>query len=303
MKWTHFDRPASVFALAPQPGGACLAATEQGLWQFTPPAGEWQPAAPQLAQVALTAVAACGSTWVVGSNGDIAFSRDGGANWQIANLPARSRVLGLALSPDFQRDGVALAATADDGVLRSADHGATWHAWNYGLLDLGVNAVALSPDFGEDTTCFAASDHAVFISINGGRAWQELPLPMQAGPFASLAVAGHGGDAILYVGTEGNGLWSACAPFEDWRRVKGLRADEVNFALPGWAATTLGIYVADGKHWRKASDQPDAVCMALLDDGTLVAGTAGGGIWHAVAGVLAGQIAGSATASQRAHRR
>ncbi|GIV84003.1 MAG: hypothetical protein KatS3mg052_1010 [Candidatus Roseilinea sp.] len=31
-----------------------------------------------------------------------------------------------------------------------------------------VNAIVVSPDFGEDTTCFAASDHAVFMSVNGG---------------------------------------------------------------------------------------------------------------------------------------
>ncbi|MCS6846319.1 MAG: hypothetical protein RMN52_01225 [Anaerolineae bacterium] len=281
MNWKHFDEPASIFALAPQPDGACLAATEQGLWQFDPRAVGWRPIVPQFAHVPLTAVAVCGQTWLIGSNGDIAFSHDGGQNWQIANLPVKARVLGLAISPAFERDGIALAATAEDGVLRSADRGVTWHAWNYGLLDLGINAVAVSPEFGEDTTCFAASDYAVFMSINGGRAWQELPAPMQAGPFTSLAVAMTNRGAMLYAGTEGHGLWAAVAPYESWQRVKALRAGEVNFVLPGWAATTSGVYAGTNGRWRKASPQPDVVCMALLDDGALVAGTAGSGVWHA----------------------
>ncbi len=281
MHWTRFDEPASIFALASQPDNACLAATEQGLWQFTPQAGVWRPIAPQFAQVPLTALAVCDRTWLIGSNGDIAFSHDGGASWQIANLPVKARVLGLAISPAFERDRIALAATAEDGVLRSADGGVTWHAWNYGLLDLGVNALALSPDFGEDTTCFAASDYAVFMSINGGRAWQELPAPSQAGPFTSLAIAKTPRGVTLYAGTEGNGLWSSVAPYEDWRQVKSLRAAEVNFLLPGWAATTSGVYVHEGGRWRKTLTQPDVVCMTLLDDGTLVAGTAGAGVWHA----------------------
>lgn len=284
MNWKHFDEPTSVFALAPQPGGACLAATEQGLWQFDPRAGRWQPVAPQFAHVPLTAVAAHDDTWIVGSNGDIAFSRDGGQSWQLAHLPVKARVLGLATSPDFERDGIALAATAEDGVLRSADHGVSWHAWNYGLLDLGINAIAISPNFGEDTTCFAASDYAVFMSINGGRAWQELPVPMEAGPFTSLALATNTGKTTLYAGTEGNALWGAVAPFETWQQVKGVRADEINFVLPGWVATTTGVYVQAKGRWRRALDQPDVVCMALLDDGALLAGTAGSGLWYAAAG-------------------
>lgn len=280
MNWTHFDEPSAVFALAPQADGGCLAATEQGLWQFTPRHGDWRAIAPQFAQVPLTAVAAYGQTWLIGSSGDIAFSHDGGQNWQLANLPVKARVLGLAISPAFDRDGVALAATAEDGVLRSADRGVTWHAWNYGLLDLSINAIAVSPDFGEDTTCFAASDHAVFMSINGGRAWQELPIPPQTGPFTSLAIVTTSRGVTLYAGTEGNGLWAALAPFETWQRVKGVRADEINFVLPGWVATTSGVYAASDGRWRRVSDQPDVVCIASLDDGRLVAGTAGSGVWH-----------------------
>jgi photosystem II stability/assembly factor-like uncharacterized protein len=278
MNWLHFPEPKSAFALSPLQGGACLAATEAGLWRFTPAAGCWQPVAPQIAHVSLTAVATDGDLWLVGSNGDIARSTDAGETWQLAHLPVKARVLGIALSPAFAHDGIALAATAEDGVLRSADQGITWHAWNYGLLDLAINAIAFSPNFGEDETCFAASDYAVFISVNGGRAWQELPLPAWTGPFAALDVTA---DGQLYVGTEGHGLWTAAPPYVDWQQVTALPADEVNFVQAGWAATTAGVFAARAGAWQVALDRSDVLCLSLLDDGTLVAATADSGLWHA----------------------
>ncbi len=275
----HYDEPASIFALAPLPAGQCLAATEQGLWQFN--GQTWAQVAPQFAQVPLTSVAAHGGVWLIGSAGDIAISRDAGATWGLAQLPVKAHVLALAMSPAFDRDGIALAATASDGVLRSADGGLTWHAWNFGLLDLAINAIALSPHFGDDTMCFAASDHGVFISTNGGRAWQELPAGMENGPFTALAVSNGNQDAVLLAGTEGSGLWKAAAPFDRWQKVKALRAEEINFVLPAAASATTGVYAADGAKWTKLSEENDVVCMATLDDGTLVCGTAGAGVWHA----------------------
>lgn len=279
MRSKHFDEPASVFALAPLQQGQCLAATEQGLWQFN--GKTWSQVAPQFAQVPLTSVAVHGNTWLIGSAGDIALSRDAGATWGIAQLPVKAHVLALAMSPAFDQDHIALAATAKDGVLRTADGGTTWHAWNFGLLDLSVNAIAMSPSFGEDATCFAASDHGVFMSTNGGRAWHELPAGLENGPFTSLALANGKSGASLLAGTEGNGLWKASAPFDAWQKVKALRAEEINFVLPGYASATSGVYAADGAKWAKLSEENDVVCMATLDDGTLVCGSAGAGIWHA----------------------
>ena len=100
-------------------------------------------------------------------------------------------------------------------MLRSADHGATWHAWNYGLLDLAINAIAYSPKFDEDETCFTASDYAVFMSVNGGRPWQALPLPIEVSPFAALDITP---DGQLYVATEGHGLWIAICRTESCGR-------------------------------------------------------------------------------------
>lgn len=267
--------PESIFALAAPGARVCYAATGAGLWQIKSK-GKWRPIAPQFAPVTLTAVVAQGSTVIIGANGDIAVSRDDGENFGLATLPVRAQVLALALSPAFEDDGVVLAATAQDGVLRSTDGGASFFAWNFGLLDLHVNAVAFSPEFGDDSTTFAATDHAVFASLNGGRAWRELPVPAEAAPFTSLIVDET---RTLFIGTEGSGLWSCPAPHTGANRVKALKPAEVNAMCGGplTVATTDGIYVLNGKRWQRASAETDAVCLARMS-GTLLAGTVENGV-------------------------
>lgn len=285
MNWTHSEHPESTFALAAV-GAACWAATEQGLWQWTAKQG-WQPTAPQFAQVPISAIATSGKTLLIGSADGVARSLDGGKTWVLATLPVKAHVLALALSPCFEQDGIAWAATAQDGVLRSPDHGATWHAWNFGLLDLGVNALAASSNFAEDDTLYAATEHGVFISENQGRAWREFGFPNEAGPVTALAM-GYRPIAnrplpIIYAATEGNGLWQ-CRD-NAWSRIATLKAENVNGLIhinsELIAATTDGVYAsADAKKWRKLSEVEDGVCLQQLDE-QLVVGTAGGGVWHA----------------------
>jgi hypothetical protein len=76
----------------------------------------------------------------------------------------------------------------EDGVLRSWDRGISWAGWNFGLLDLNVYALAISPEFRADETLFVGVESGVFRSGNGGRAWRETAFPMEAGPVLSLAI-------------------------------------------------------------------------------------------------------------------
>jgi hypothetical protein len=268
--------PTNLFAIAAADAQSCYAATDAGLWSWS--AGEWTQIAKQFAPVTLTAVAALGNAVLIGAAGDIAVSRDGARSFGLATLPIKAHILALALSPNFAADRIALAATAHDGVLRSTDGGATFHAWNFGLIDLRVNALLMSPDFAQDATVFAATDHAVFMSTNSGRAWRELPLPADAAPCTALAFGPRG---RLLVGTEGNGLWAAGAPYAAFTRDERLKATEINAlaATPHGpvAATTQGIFAHTGRTWKRIHDADDALSLTISGD-TVLAGTAGGDV-------------------------
>ena len=293
MTWTQFAQPQNIFSLAALEDGGCLAGTDQGLWAWHAHKKQWQPFATQFAGVPISAVAAAGQTVLIGSNGDIAYSKDTGKTWNLASLVVKSHVFGLAVSPNFANDQIALAATARDGVLRSPDGGETWYAWNFGLLDLGVNSLVFSPQFGEDDTVFAGTELGIFISQNQGRAWRELGFPNDSGPIVALAMAE---EHTLLAATEGHGLWLARAPYLEWAPVAAIEAEGVNAivaqnrpnnSVMTVAATTSGIFstgksfaISKGDKWRRLSKIEDAVSLVMLTDGSLVVGTAGSGIWQ-----------------------
>jgi len=269
--------PSNIFAIAAADDAqSCYAATDAGLWKWSASDGAWTQVAPQFAPVALTAVAASGSTILIGANGDVAVSRDDAASFGIATLPIKAQVLALAISPNFAADRIALAATMQDGVLRSTDGGATFHAWNFGLIDLHVNALLMSPAFADDATVFAATDHSVFQSTNGGRAWRELPLPPDAAPCTALALDP---DGRLLVGTESAGLWSAAAPYAQFTHDDGLPAAEINAlsasGRTSFAATADGVFARSSDAWQRIHETSDALSFALAGD-AVFAGTADG---------------------------
>ncbi len=223
----------AVYSLAASPAfaddGICFAARPSGLYRSTDGGQSWQPAYASLnleAPLATTAVIlspgfAGDSHVFAGVPGGILRSMDGGQTWQVATLPSPPPLVSsLVISPDFERDGVILAATVEDGVFRSADRGSRWSAWNFGLLDLKVLTLAISPDFAADETLFAGTDSGLFRSTNGGRAWREVDLPVGFTPVLSLAFSPHyAGDGLLFAGTEDYGLFSSADRGRSWTRL------------------------------------------------------------------------------------
>jgi photosystem II stability/assembly factor-like uncharacterized protein len=182
-----------------------------------------------------------------GVPGGVLRSVDGGQHWTMAALGSPPPIVSaLVISPNFIHDGTLLAGSMEDGVFRSPDHGRHWSGWNFGLLDLNVLALAISPGFVDDETLFVGTESGIFQSINGGRAWREVDLPVGYEPVISLAVAptyAQGGplatEGVLFAGTETQGLLRSMDRGATWERVgtKHL-TDPINAVLmpPGFAA-------------------------------------------------------------------
>jgi photosystem II stability/assembly factor-like uncharacterized protein len=108
----------------------------------------------------------------------------------------------------------------EDGVIWSGDRGSNWAAWNFGLFDLHVLCLVISPDFAQDETVFAGTETGIFRSTNGGRAWREVDFPMDHAPVLSLAFSPRfTSDGVLYAGTEAHGLWRSADRGKTWERL------------------------------------------------------------------------------------
>jgi photosystem II stability/assembly factor-like uncharacterized protein len=235
-----------VHALATSPAferdGVCFAARPSGLYGSHDGGQSWQSAYGSLALTApltTSAVAfspsfAADQTLFAGVPGAILRSGDGGRSWFVTPLPSPPPfVSSLVVSPGFVHDGIVLAGTMEDGVFRSGDRGVHWAAWNFGLLDLNVLCLAISPAFAEDETVFAGTDSGVFWSTNGGRAWREVDFSADLAPVLSLALSpSFSSLGVLFAGTESCGLHTSPDRGRSWTWLgEGVIAGAVNAIL------------------------------------------------------------------------
>jgi photosystem II stability/assembly factor-like uncharacterized protein len=230
----------TVYALAAA-GDTLYAGRASGLYRSDDDGASWRNTFASLERsdpLAVTALAVADSTVFAGVNGAVLRSDDSGDHWQIVTLASPApQVVALALSPD----GTVIAGTAQDGVFVSTDRGASWIAWNFGLIDLNVYALALSPDFERDHIIFAGTVSGIFESRNGGRSWKETSFPMNAAPVLSLAVSPAN---LIYAGTEAHGLFVSDDGGSSWRQVGEFASSGIN-----------AVQVADGQAWLLAGQQ------------------------------------------------
>jgi photosystem II stability/assembly factor-like uncharacterized protein len=113
------------------------------------------------------------------------------------------------------------------GIWCSADGGPTWSPSSYGLTDLGVTHLAISPDFARDGTLYALSERGAFRSMDRGATWQSLAdryaslLKDLTVTFNALAVSPNfANDHTLLLG-HSSGLWRSTDRGETWINVAG----------------------------------------------------------------------------------
>jgi photosystem II stability/assembly factor-like uncharacterized protein len=203
-----------------------------------------------------------------GLSGELLRSPDGGATWELAPKPAPAPVFtALAPSPDFARDGTLFAGTMEDGVLIHRDYGRDWAPWNFGLLDHNILCLAISPAYADDQTIFAGVQSGLFRSINGGRSWREVDLPVGYSAVLSLATSpGFAGDGTLYAGTEDPGLLRSTDRGRSWQPIReGAWTEPINSVLLG-------------------PDFPARPELLALHGGSLLRSTDGGTTWAAWGG-------------------
>jgi len=236
-----------------------------------------------------------GSTWTTGNagaaviaadpaNGDVAyagtrpignpfFSRatisrtsNGGGSWTALWTGAVGQaVQALAVDPRSSRS---VYAGLKDGLLRSADAGATWSS---ALAGESVAAFAF-----DALTVYAATASGVYASSDGGATWSRK--------LSGNAVAVATTARFAYAVTDA-GLFSSLDRGANWTRVAGAPPNitALASAVPDrlFAASAGDLFeFRDGLSWIRWSDAPagSPITALLFRDQTVLAGTTGRGV-------------------------
>jgi photosystem II stability/assembly factor-like uncharacterized protein len=204
-----------------------------------------------------------------GVAGGIMSSYDGGHAWQATRLPEpEPLVTALAVSPQFDEDGILFAATAEDGVFISTDRGVTWAVWNFGLLDPNVLSLAVSPDFTHSGLVFAGVSSGLFRSHNRGRSWQPIALPCGYDAVLSLALSPlFDQDGLGFLGSEEHGVLHTRDGGETWQVTANRRLEgPVNSLVLGQDGQLLALVDTQlmvssdaAESWQPWSSAPEAV--------------------------------------------
>ncbi|MFQ6059322.1 MAG: WD40/YVTN/BNR-like repeat-containing protein, partial [Anaerolineae bacterium] len=122
-------------------------------------------------------------------------STDGGDNWKV--LKEDMPISAFALLPD----GDLLLGTVYGNIRSRRADELAWEDLTVGLDNLDIYDLAISPNYGQDQTIYAATSTAgVFVSHDGGRNWEETGFPGRAGfdPLHLAISPDYAGDWTLF---------------------------------------------------------------------------------------------------------
>lgn len=280
------DSVDSVYALAAT-HNVVYAARASGLYRSEDQGVTWTPLFTSFISEPLPTTAFCKaegeqSVLLAGVAGGVLRSEDEGATWLFARFPApsSSTITALCVSPTFAQDGVAIAATLEDGIFRTVDSGLTWLPQNYGLLDSCVLSLAVSPYFERDQTVFAGTSAGLFISRNAGRSWRVSKLDTTLGSVISIVGSpmGERGE-VIFAGTENCGVWRSDDGGTYWTPLSSELLPN-NVQQMGLSQFHQLLILANGRLF--ALQEDDSIVPVEAEVSTIVAlALMGDGVWLA----------------------
>ena len=223
--WQVVKLPAATInVLALSADKTCLlAATDAGIFQSKDQGESWSEilSMPDVITLALKDGMALAG---VGDQG--AWIAPHLTDWQpVPHLAIRS-VLGLALSPQFEKDGSAFMYGPEEGIWKTEDGGKSWQDVNEGLPSLEINSLSLSPSFSLDQTLIAAANDGLLLSTDGGAEWTSLvedPAHLVSfSPNGKLLAAAFQGAGIMISDDLGQNWESLPGPWDAGGRILAL---------------------------------------------------------------------------------
>ncbi|MDE3157055.1 MAG: glycosyl hydrolase, partial [Acidobacteriota bacterium] len=150
--------------------------------------------------------------WAGSDDGLVHVTTDGGAHWQAVRPPTLPEWAEISsIEPSHVAKGTAYLTAErymwDDFtpyVFKTTDYGKHWTAMTGGLpADEYIFVVRQDPD--DANLLFLGGKHTVYVSLNGGAAWQPLSLNLPHVQVRDIAIDRRQGQVVL--ATHGRSFW------------------------------------------------------------------------------------------------
>jgi photosystem II stability/assembly factor-like uncharacterized protein len=160
--------------------------------------------------------------WIATGHGDVRFSTDGGAHWEIRSneLPTDTHSLLLAVHPITP--SILYAGTGDGRVFKTTDEGLNWYSASNGLPSPhqhnSAQALAINP-FAPDVLLFSRWNELVpgYRSVDGGGTWVSIDVGQEYGGITDLAFSPYVSGTVygssvttglVGISTDGGATWT-----------------------------------------------------------------------------------------------
>lgn len=205
-------------------------------------------------------------SWVAAREGRLFLSQNVGLTWteSSVDVPVDSAILDL-----FADREVILAAAGFDGLLRSTDHGRSFHRSSHGLpYDLYVGVVG-----GTATAMLAGTGDGVYRSTDNGMTWKRSDRGLPSGSLVlGFTLVGKDLFAAIRDGVYSYGIYRSSDDGVTWRRTTagiglGLTGEPVvgrYWIAAGFSLSTKGI-VSSGDTLILSMFQPTATEIDTLE--------------------------------------
>lgn len=166
---------------------------------------------PDIASLAVSPLGA-DVMWAGSADGLVHVTTDGGTNWSAVTPPALPQWAQISsIEPSHTNKGTAYLSASryqwDDFepyLFRTADYGAHWTQITGGLPN-DQYVLAIKQDPREPRLLFAGTRSTIYVSLDGGAAWQPLTLNLPGVQVRDIAIDARQGDVA--VATHGRAFW------------------------------------------------------------------------------------------------
>lgn len=183
-----------------------------------------------------------------GHHHGILRSDDGGRTWRPLVERRNFDAMGLAAAPGASPR---LYLAGHDVFQVSTDGGSSWRPVAHDLPGTDIHGFAMSPDDPQRLYAFVVG-HGVFVSADGGRAWERLDSGLP-GDVTALAAAG-GSPETLYAGGMRSGLLRSADGGRTWSPVRAGLGTRGVMALAVDPTTRQTVYAGVDGGLYKSTD-------------------------------------------------